>query len=149
MDKAKVALIGLALAGALVVFGCTQQEGSYTLADVAQHSTPQDCWIARDGNVYNITSMVSASPNTPFAQACGTDVTQVFPNGGQQGADFNSFRRDFNGPRPDFNSLGAGASGAPRDFNGPRPDFNAPRAGAGGSRQGKGFSQYYIGRLVG
>jgi len=147
-------IVTLALAIALL-FGCTQVGGSYTSADVAGHNSPTDCWVIRDGNVYNITPMTSASPNTPFAQACGTDITQAFSNFNPQGTDFNAsgrdfnyLARDFNGTRPDFNGMPRDFNGTRPDFNGTRPDFNSQRMGPNGPRQGRGFTQYYIGTLA-
>jgi predicted heme/steroid binding protein len=36
----------------------------YTLADVAQHKKVTDCWIAVDGNVYDVTTFVDEHPGT-------------------------------------------------------------------------------------
>lgn len=52
---------------------------SYTLADIAKHSTKTDCWMAIEGKVYNVTSFI---PNHPGGKAilngCGKDATTLF-----------------------------------------------------------------------
>ncbi|MFA6269489.1 MAG: cytochrome b5 domain-containing protein [archaeon] len=122
--------------------GCTQGGTSnnqfYTLAEVALHNTPTDCWIVRDGNVYNITPLLVNSPNNFMIQSCGKEVTNSIQRPLTR-QDFNSQVRDTNMPRPDFN-------GAQRDFNSIRIDQNFPRQG--GTRQGREFEQYYIGRVA-
>ena len=155
--KVKVSLlVSVLLIAAVLLFGCTQgnsvttqgvQQNSanqtYSLADVAAHNTPADCWVAIDGNVYNFTPLTSrttsANSNNFFAQACGTDATSTFQNR----APGTGFQRDANAPRPDFNGTRPDFNGTPRDFNG------APRGTNGFTRTGgRGFSQYLIGMLV-
>ena len=54
---------------------------NYTMADVAKHNTPTDCWmILNTTEVYNVTAFLSIhpagpSPMTPF---CGADATAAF-----------------------------------------------------------------------
>ncbi|MFA6161707.1 MAG: cytochrome b5-like heme/steroid binding domain-containing protein [Patescibacteria group bacterium] len=52
---------------------------TYTLADVALHTTASDCWMVIDGKVYNATSFI---PNHPggdkISQGCGKDATSLF-----------------------------------------------------------------------
>jgi hypothetical protein len=58
---------------------------NYTLADVAKHSTPADCWIILNSTeVYNVTAYLNlhpagAGPITPF---CGANATTAFNNVG-------------------------------------------------------------------
>jgi cytochrome b involved in lipid metabolism len=58
---------------------------SYTLADVAKHNTPADCWmILNNTEVYNVTAFLNihpagAGPMTPF---CGANATTAFNNVG-------------------------------------------------------------------
>jgi Cytochrome b5-like Heme/Steroid binding domain/Bacterial Ig-like domain (group 2) len=58
---------------------------NYTLADVAKHNTPADCWmILNSTEVYNVTAFLSlhpagAGPMTPF---CGANATTAFNNVG-------------------------------------------------------------------
>jgi hypothetical protein len=58
---------------------------NYTLADVAKHNTPADCWmILNNTEVYNVTAFLSvhpagAGPMTPF---CGANATTAFNNVG-------------------------------------------------------------------
>lgn len=60
--------------------------GSYTLAQVAQHGTPSDCWSVVDGNVYDLTAWISQHPGGqgPIEGMCGVDATTAFH--GQHGS---------------------------------------------------------------
>jgi cytochrome b involved in lipid metabolism len=52
---------------------------SYTLAQVAEHSTQDNCWIAIEGKVYNVTSFISGHPGgNKILQGCGKDATDLF-----------------------------------------------------------------------
>lgn len=61
------------------------QLANYTLADVAKHNTPADCWmILNNTEVYNVTAFLNihpagAGPMTPF---CGANATTAFNNVG-------------------------------------------------------------------
>jgi cytochrome b involved in lipid metabolism len=57
-----------------------------TLSEVSKHKDASNCWIAIEGNVYDVTSFV---PNHPGEEAillgCGKDATEMFnsrPNDG-------------------------------------------------------------------
>ena len=58
-----------------------------TMADVAQHSTPDDCWSAVNGNAYDLTSWIAQHPGGEqvIVQMCGVDGTAGFTSqhGGQ------------------------------------------------------------------
>lgn len=52
---------------------------TYTLADVAQHATPQDCWLTIEGKVYNVTGFAERHPGGQAVyQGCGRDATELF-----------------------------------------------------------------------
>jgi len=59
-----------------------------TMADVAKHATPGDCWAAIDGSVYDLTSWISRHPGGPgvIKRLCGTDGSRAFngQHGGQR-----------------------------------------------------------------
>jgi len=52
----------------------------YTLKDVAAHATPDDCWSAVGGNVYDLTDWISQHPGgaSDIENMCGIDATQDF-----------------------------------------------------------------------
>ncbi len=51
----------------------------YSLDDVAKHATADDCWMAIDGKVYNVTSYVDQHPGGPaILKGCGKDATDMF-----------------------------------------------------------------------
>ncbi len=61
--------------------------GSYTLAEVATHNTSANCWTVVSGNVYNVTSWISAHPggSSSIKGMCGVDASGAFSgqHGGQ------------------------------------------------------------------
>jgi cytochrome b involved in lipid metabolism len=51
----------------------------YTLADIAQHSTASSCWLAIDGNVYDVTNFIPIHPGgKAILRGCGKDATALF-----------------------------------------------------------------------
>ena len=56
-----------------------QRNMRFTLADVAQHSTPGDCWLIVRGKVYDVTGWAAQHPggNMIFVKA-GGECTQLF-----------------------------------------------------------------------
>ena len=69
----------------------TQLEGTkpelttqpYSLAEVAQHSTATDCWIAIEGKVYDVTSFIASQKHPgkdAILQGCGIDATKLYNN---------------------------------------------------------------------
>ena len=57
-----------------------------TMAEVAQHNSPSDCWSAIDGKVYNLTQWIDRHPGgaTVIKSLCGKDGSAGF-NGQHQG----------------------------------------------------------------
>ena len=57
-----------------------------TMAEVAQHNSPSDCWSAIDGKVYNLTQWIGKHPGgaTVIKSLCGKDGSAGF-NGQHQG----------------------------------------------------------------
>ncbi len=59
-----------------------QQEAvsEYTIEEVAQHNTPEDCWTAINGEVANITSFFGKHPggDENLGKACGKEATEIF-----------------------------------------------------------------------
>jgi cytochrome b involved in lipid metabolism len=53
---------------------------TYTLDDVAKHSTPDDCWIVLHGKVYDVSGF--GTSDHPGGEAvyegCGVDATELF-----------------------------------------------------------------------
>ncbi len=60
----------------------TSKPKSITLAEVAKHKDAKSCWMAIEGNVYDVTAYI---PNHPGGEAtvlrgCGKDATSMFNN---------------------------------------------------------------------
>jgi cytochrome b involved in lipid metabolism len=54
--------------------------GTYTLSEVAEHHTREDCWTAIEGKVYDLTSYMKQHPGGAgtLAWLCGIDGTKLF-----------------------------------------------------------------------
>ena len=56
---------------------------TFTLAVVAQHATKDDCWMAMEGGVYDITPVIASGKHPGGAAiiaGCGKDGTAMFNN---------------------------------------------------------------------
>lgn len=57
----------------------------YTLAQVAGHSSPEDCWLVIEGKVYDVSNYADTHPGEEAVYlGCGKDATEMFndrPNG--------------------------------------------------------------------
>ncbi|MBU0531888.1 cytochrome b5 domain-containing protein [Candidatus Micrarchaeota archaeon] len=52
---------------------------SHTLESISQHNSSNDCWMAIDGKVYDVTDATSPHPGgETILQGCGTDATVLF-----------------------------------------------------------------------
>lgn len=60
----------------------SQAAGTYTLAQVATHSTAASCWSAVNGNVYDLTKWITEHPggSRRILDMCGKDATRAFQN---------------------------------------------------------------------
>lgn len=59
----------------------------YTLAQVAEHDSSSDCWMALDGKVYDVTNFISSHPGgSAILRGCGTDATSIFEAQGHSSA---------------------------------------------------------------
>ena len=60
-----------------------QQVRQITAEEVAQHNTPEDCWLVIEGKVYDVTPFASEHPGGPelmtdHAGKSSEDVTEDF-----------------------------------------------------------------------
>lgn len=65
----------------------TGAEKSYTINEIANHSTPSDCWIVIEGKVYNVTDYIRMNPGgAVIVKGCGKDATNLVNNrpGGEE-----------------------------------------------------------------
>ena len=54
---------------------------TYTLAQVAEHDTPADCWLALSGKVYDVTAFIASGKHgggDAILQGCGKDATELY-----------------------------------------------------------------------
>ncbi|MBU2100104.1 cytochrome b5 domain-containing protein [Candidatus Micrarchaeota archaeon] len=93
MDKKNLFLGLLAL---VLVFGCTQAEPAknnkvnnsdnsvpetktFSLSEVAEHNSKQDCWLVLSGKVYDVTDFIGSHPGgAAILEGCGKDATELF-----------------------------------------------------------------------
>jgi cytochrome b involved in lipid metabolism len=54
--------------------------GSYTAAQVAEHSTAASCWTSINGSVYDVTTWIGKHPGGPdrILSLCGNDGSTAF-----------------------------------------------------------------------
>jgi cytochrome b involved in lipid metabolism len=61
---------------------------TYAMTDIQTANTPEKCWTAINGKVYDLTSYISRHPGGPdnIARLCGTDGSAAFnaQHGGQR-----------------------------------------------------------------
>lgn len=55
-------------------------ERRYTLAEVARHATPADCWMAIDGGVYDFSAYLPRHPSEPelIEPWCGREASEAY-----------------------------------------------------------------------
>lgn len=57
--------------------------GSYTLAQIAEHGSKENCWIGIEGKVYDVTEYVGSGfhpGKEAILKGCGKDATSLFNN---------------------------------------------------------------------
>lgn len=51
----------------------------YSLSEIATHNTPEDCWLALNGKVYDVSGFGEKHPGEEAVyQGCGQDATTLF-----------------------------------------------------------------------
>ena len=65
--------------------GVEPADKSYTLAEVAGHGREDDCWMAIDGQVYDITAYLPDHPSNPklILPWCGKEASQAWQTKGK------------------------------------------------------------------
>ncbi len=68
---------------------------TYTLDDVAKHTTADDCWLAIEGKVYDVTKFIPRHPGgKAILQGCGKDATAMFNSRPNDGTSHSQRARD-------------------------------------------------------
>jgi cytochrome b involved in lipid metabolism len=52
-----------------------------TLSELSQHTTKEDCWLAIEGKVYDVTGFIASGKHPggeAILQGCGKDATEIF-----------------------------------------------------------------------
>lgn len=58
-----------------------EQSQGYTLVEVEAHATGEDCWMAVDGKVYDITEFIAGGKHgggDAVLEGCGKDATELY-----------------------------------------------------------------------
>ncbi len=64
----------------------SSKAAGFTLEDVAGHASATDCWMAIDGQVYNVTDYITQHPGgAQIIQGCGVDASELFATQGGRG----------------------------------------------------------------
>jgi hypothetical protein len=87
----KTGLLSVVMAS-IFSMGLSAYAASFTLSDVAQHSTASNCWLIINNNVYSVTSFIPLHEGgqSVVINACGTNATAVFDNGPHSNSMLNS-----------------------------------------------------------
>jgi len=59
----------------------TSEEASFTIEQVSQHKGKDSCWMAIEGNVYDLTPFVQSGLHPgrdAILEGCGIDATELF-----------------------------------------------------------------------
>lgn len=80
--RSVIVLMVLASALSLATAG---QSDEYTLEQVAEHNTLDSCWMAIDGQVYDVTRQIPIHPTEPevLEPWCGREATEGMRTQGQ------------------------------------------------------------------
>lgn len=71
-----------------------QETKKYTLSDVAKHDNENDCWMAIEGKVYDVTKMIPQHPGgLVILNGCGKDATSLFNQRGGKGPHSEAARK--------------------------------------------------------
>lgn len=71
--------LGLLLAPPMAAAGSVRAEATLTMAEVATHDRPADCWLVIEGVVYDVTAFIAAHPGgAEIERGCGKDATRFF-----------------------------------------------------------------------
>ncbi len=57
----------------------------FTMQEIAQHNTKDDCWMVIDGKVLNLTGYSYHPGGDTYVPFCGTDATAAFNDEGGRG----------------------------------------------------------------
>jgi len=53
----------------------------YSLSEVAQHDSADDCWVIMEGVVYDVTDYIASHPGgESIVEGCGIDGTFIYDN---------------------------------------------------------------------
>ena len=56
-----------------------EQAKTFTMNEVAQHDSKEDCWAIISGDVYDLTKFINRHPGgDEILRACGSDATTLF-----------------------------------------------------------------------
>lgn len=89
-NKVILVIIAVILVGGGYLFATSQKaqapstatpSQTYTMQDIKQHATTDDCWMAIDGKVYDVTSYISDQQHPggkAILEGCGRDASEIF-----------------------------------------------------------------------
>lgn len=64
---------------------------NYSLLEISEHSSESDCWLAVEGQVYDVTEFIPSHPGgDKILAGCGKDATNLFTVEGSGGREHSS-----------------------------------------------------------
>lgn len=69
------------------VDSASNSSDTFTMDEVAQHTSSDDCWMVINGNVYDVSSYVRNHPGgNDILKGCGKEATDMFNTQGGEGS---------------------------------------------------------------
>lgn len=77
------ALVILLVFGGYMFLNKKEATTPYTMDEIAKHSSREDCWMAVEGKVYDVTGYIASGMHKgkdAILMGCGKDATEIYNN---------------------------------------------------------------------
>ncbi|OGG00437.1 hypothetical protein A2Y99_00460 [Candidatus Gottesmanbacteria bacterium RBG_13_37_7] len=55
------------------------RESAHSLSEIAEHNNQDDCWMAIEGKVYDVTTYIDQHPDgMSILRGCGIEATEIY-----------------------------------------------------------------------
>lgn len=76
-------LVVAVVAGAYFFLNKKEATTAYSMDEIAKHSSREDCWMAVEGKVYDVTGYIASGMHKgkdAILMGCGKDATEIYNN---------------------------------------------------------------------